>query len=212
MKILSFDTSNNLASVAIMANNQLLAYNATNENSQQAEKLFSLIEQTLREVKLQFIDIDLVSITNGPGSFTGVRIGLAAALGLQMDSNSKFIALTNFQVLAWQAKQIHPEKLIAVILDARREHIYFQLFNQQLEHLSEPKLVAIEDLSIPQNVILVGDGTKFFPQYNLDIELANNANAKLLASSSQFYLENKLYHGLAPLYIREPDVLKPNIT
>ncbi len=211
MRILSFDTSNNLASVAIIANRQLLAYNITNENSQQAEKLFSLIKQTLKEAKLQLTDIDLISVTNGPGSFTGVRIGLAAALGLQMSSASKFIALTNFQVLAWQAKQLYPDKPIAVILDARRDQVYFQLFNSQLEHLNQPELIAVTTVPSLENMVLVGDGTKFFPQCDFDIELTNNANARLLATSSKFYLENKLYHNLVPLYIREPDAVKVSV-
>ena len=208
MKILSFDTSNNLASVAIMANEQLINYKVTEKNSQQAEKLFSLIKQALEEAKLELTDIDLISVTNGPGSFTGVRIGLAAASGLQMNSNSKFIALTNFQVLAWQAKQRYPKHPLAVILDARRDQVYFQLFNSKLEHLSKPKLIAISEIPSLKNMTLVGDATKFFPQYNLDTRLTNNANAKLLAAASQFYLQQKLYQDLAPLYIREPDALK----
>ena len=208
MKILSFDTSNNLASVAIMANEQLLAYNITDGSSQQAEKLFSLIKQALEEAKLQLTDIDLISVTNGPGSFTGVRIGLAAALGLQMSSASKFIALTNFQVLAWQAKQLYPDKPSAVILDARRDQVYFQLFNSQLEHLNEPELIATAAVPSLKHMVLVGDGAKFLSQYDFDIELTNNANAKLLAASSKFYLENKLYQNLAPLYIREPDAVQ----
>lgn len=190
MKILSFDTSNNLASVAIMDNNKLLAYNTTIESSQQAEKLFSLIEEALSKTKLKLSDIDLISVTNGPGSFTGVRIGLAAALGLKMGSKVQVISLSNFQVLAYQILKKHPEEQIEIALDARREQIYYQKFDDKLTPLTEPKL-------------LTKDAIKIDPM--------DKPDAKILARATEFFWQNKLYSDLEPLYIREPDaVAKPN--
>ena len=171
----------------------LLAYSTTLENSQQAEKLFLLIEQCLTEANLQLSKIDLISVTNGPGSFTGVRIGLAAALGLRMAIKAKVIALSNFQVSAWKASQDNPGKQIAVSLDARREQVYYQLFDSDLKNLTEAKLVAIKHLEYPKNAILIED----------------NVNAKFLIEATEFYWKNKLYNDLEPLYIREPDVAKP---
>ena len=217
MKILSFDTSNNLASVAIMHNEELLSYSSTEQNSKQAEKLFQLIEQNLQQANLQLTDIDLVSLTNGPGSFTGVRIGLAAALGLQMGCKAQFIALTNFQVLAWQAKNRYANSPIAVLLDARREQVYLQQFNAELEALTEAKLIEVEELlaQLPANLELAfsGDGVKLLPasdpKWHVDESLNINVNAEILAKASLFYWQNKRYHDLIPLYIREPDVSKP---
>ena len=184
-----------------MDDNRLLAYSTTIDNSQQAEKLFLLIEECLKESGLKLTDIDIVSVTNGPGSFTGVRIGLAAALGLKMGIKAKIIALSNFQVVAWQAAQEYPNKQIAVVLDARREQVYYQLFDENLKNLTEPKLVEIENFILPESTILVGDGWK----NNLMI----NADAKILASATKIYWESELYSDLTPLYIREPDAALP---
>jgi tRNA threonylcarbamoyladenosine biosynthesis protein TsaB len=199
MKILSFDTTNSLASVAIMVDNKLLSYFVTEESSSQAEKLFYLINKSLKETGLLLDDIDLVSVTNGPGSFTGVRIGLAAALGMRMSSRAKFIALSNFQVLAYQLKE--QNKDIAVALDARRGQIYLQLFNSKLENISEPSFISIEDLSIDKDMLIIGDGIK---QANESLMI--NADAALLCKASEFYFSRNMYSDITPLYIREADV------
>jgi tRNA threonylcarbamoyladenosine biosynthesis protein TsaB len=205
MNILSFDTTNNLASVAITHNNKILSYNSTKQNSQQAEKLFNLIDQCLNEAKLSLTDIHLVSVTNGPGSFTGVRIGLSSALGMRLGCDAQFIALTNFQILAYKAR-IHSLP-IAVILDARRDQLYFQAFNEKLEFLDEPKLIHIKDLELSKNTILIGDGCKFLPQNKNHINLS--IDARLLAQASEFFWQRRQYYDLIPLYIREPDISLP---
>lgn len=209
MKILSFDTSNNLASVAIINGSEILAYNITKQSSQQAEKLFQLIDESLSHANLNLNDLDLVSITNGPGSFTGVRIALAAALGMELGCKAPFIALSNFQALAWHARESHPNKKIAVILDARRDQVYFQLFSPILEALTAPKLLSIEDLlkSIDDDMILIGDGIKFLQHQPISFKIEADiiVNAEILAKSSEFYWQKNDYHGLIPLYIRQPD-------
>ena len=167
-----------------MDDDTLLAYNTTMESSQQAEKLFSLIEECLKLSKLKLFDIDLISVTNGPGSFTGVRIGLAAALGLKMGITAQIISLSNFQVLAYKFLKEHPERQIEIVLDARRDQIYYQKFDAQLTHLTEPKLLA---------------------KAAIEIAPMNNPNAKMLAEATKFFWQNKLYSDLEPLYIRQPD-------
>jgi len=215
MNILSFDTTNNLASVAIINDEQILSYITTDESSQQAEKLFLLIEQCLSKSSLKISDLDLVSLTNGPGSFTGVRIGIAAALGMKIGINIPFIALTNFQVLAFAAQKMNIDRDIAVILDARRDQVYFQLFNHKLEHLDEPRLISIDNidnyLSPEQNFSLIGDGVGLIKSKYLSWKVVSyeKANACLLAEASNFFWQKKIYHDLIPLYIREPDVSLP---
>ncbi len=207
MKILSFDTSNNLASVALIDNSEILSYNITKQSSQQAEKLFQLIDLSLKTANLKLSDLDLVSITNGPGSFTGVRIALAAASGLKIGSKNEFIALTNFQVLAWKARDLYPNKPIAVILDARRDQVYLQIFNQQLEEITQPILVEVSQVHeyLSKDMICIGDGIKLISE-EFDHNLNILANAEILAKASEFYWRNALYNALIPLYIRQPDV------
>lgn len=198
-----------MASVAIINGPEILAYNITKHSSQQAEKLFELIQESLSQSSLNLSDLDLVSITNGPGSFTGVRIALAAALGMQLGSLVPFIAISSFQALAWHARDSHSNKKIAVILDARRDQVYFQLFNHLLERITEPQLISVEDLidQIDNDMVLIGDGIKLLPKSSIAFKEENNiiVNAKILAKSSEFFWRKNDYHDLIPLYIRQPD-------
>lgn len=191
MKILSFDTTNNLASVAILDNNELLAYNTSLENSQQAEKLFYLIEKSLKDSNLNFDQIDLISVTNGPGSFTGVRIGLAAALGLKMACQKKIIAISNLQVTAFYAKQnFNKNSKIAVAQDARKDEIYFQIFDENLNNITEPEIILRNSIKIDKDVQLI----------------ERKVDAKLLAEATDFFWKSNLYQSLYPIYIRAPYV------
>ena len=213
MKILSFDTSNSLASVAIIDDSNILSYNITKQPSQQAEKLFELISQSLEDSKVVLDDIDLLMVTNGPGSFTGVRIGLSAALGIKTASNKIVKSITNFQVLAWKARELFPnKKQIAVILDARREQLYFQMFDINLNPLNEPSLIIIDELFrylSEEEVVFVGDGIKFLPEEYFNENLNIVTNAEILSQASEFYWNNGGYNDLIPLYVRQPDALEP---
>jgi tRNA threonylcarbamoyladenosine biosynthesis protein TsaB len=200
MKILAFDTTNSLASVAIMSDGIELSFKVTRESSSQAELLFKLIREALEESSLNMSDIDLVSVTNGPGSFTGVRVGLAAALGMQFACEAQFITLSNFQVLAYSIKGGHKD--ITVVLDARREQIYVQSFNYKLEKISQPEILLLKDLFLEEDKLFIGDGLK--QEGN---SLMINADARLLAQASEFYFKQNMFGDMSPLYIREPDVM-----
>ena len=207
MNILSFDTSNNLASAAVSSKGKILAYNITNSGSQQAEKLFELIDLSLKEAKLNINEINLICLSNGPGSFTGVRIAMAAALGLELSGNAKVISLSNFEVIAWHNINYFTNNLpLTVILDAYNEQFYWQSFDKNLIALEEPKIISLNELkSLDINQYnLVGSGLKYLESYDEKLSLANNA--KLICQASSFFLDNNKYNQLTPLYIRPPYV------
>lgn len=207
MNILSFDTSNNLASVAVSSKSKIISYNITNSASQQAEKLFELIDFSLKESMLHINEIDLISLSNGPGSFTGIRIALAAALGLELSVKSKLISLSNFQVIAWHNRDIFTNNLpLTIILDGNNEQIYWQNFNKNIEPIEEAKIISAEELrSLDKDKYnLIGSGLKYLDSYNEELSFSNNA--KLICQATDFFWENNKYSKLAPLYIRPPYV------
>lgn len=206
MNILSFDTSNSIASVAILNDKNLASYNNTKQSSQQAEKLFQLINLSLNEADTSLEKIDLISVTNGPGSFTGIRIALSAALGIRASiPNKKIISLSNFQVVAWQAREYTRTKDIAVILDARQDHIYLQLFDNNLNEISSPSLLAKKEISrsILENFFLIGDGVKLVSDNKIDLAINVNANAEILAKATIYFWKKNKYSDLIPLYVRQ---------
>lgn len=200
MKILAFDTTNSLASVAIISDGMELSFKVTKESSSQAESLFKLMIDALEEANLNMLDIDLVSVTSGPGSFTGVRVGLAAALGMQFSCEAKFMTLSNFQVLAYSRKE--GNKDITVVLDARREQVYVQSFNSNLENISQPEILLLKDLFLEEDHLFIGDGLE-----QKDRSLMINVDARLLAEASEFYFKKNMFGDMNPLYIRDPDVM-----
>ncbi len=203
MNILSFDTSNNLASAAVSSKGDILAYNITNSSSQQAEKLFELIDTSLREAKLSINEINLICLSNGPGSFTGVRIAIASALGLELSGKAKVISLSNFEAIAWHYINHFTNNLpLTVILDAHNEQVYFQSFDKDLTPLEEGKLVSLEELkSLGLNKYnLVGNGLKYLDSYDENLSITNNA--KLICQACPFFVDK--IRPLSPLYIRPP--------
>jgi tRNA threonylcarbamoyladenosine biosynthesis protein TsaB len=150
-------------------------------------------------------------VTNGPGSFTGVRVGLAAALGIKTASNKIVKSISNLQVLAWKARELFSnKKQIIVILDARREQLYFQRFDINLKPLNEPSLIMVEEVFkyLSQEVVFIGDGIKFLPEEYFNENLNIVTNAEILSCASEFYWNNGGYNDLIPLYIRQPDALE----
>ena len=200
MRILSFDTSNNLASVAVSLNGEILSYNSTDTSSQQAESLFKLIDLSLKQANTSLDQLDLVALSNGPGSFTGIRIAISAALGMELILKARIIAITNFQVVAWHAWQKFKDKPICVVLDARNEQVYLQKFDLNLKPIGDPKLMVCEELmeEFKKDYIFAGDGLKLLPSSKIII----TPSALHIANACSYFYSNEHYSELKALYVR----------
>ncbi|WP_316354082.1 tRNA (adenosine(37)-N6)-threonylcarbamoyltransferase complex dimerization subunit type 1 TsaB [Candidatus Trichorickettsia mobilis] len=145
MKILAFDTANNIATVAISEGQKILAYIEELRPSMQAERLINMIESALEYSKLGYRDIDYLGVTNGPGSFTGIRIGLAAAKGILFNSKIKSTAISNFEVANFRATlQAKNYQQSIILLDAYRSQLYVQIFDNHNNSSSNPLLLDYE--------------------------------------------------------------------
>lgn len=211
MKILAFDTTNNCCSTSILIDEQIVSYNIIDESSRQAETLVLLIEQSLENANLKYNDLDFIACTIGPGSFTGVRIGIAAAKGFHLVTDIPLIGINNLELIAWEAsQQINDDRDIIVCLNARLGQCYYQIFSKDLEAISQPLVTKLENLPpefFTKDFIHAGDG---FPLLNLEQEsIVNYApNAQMLANSLKFFLNKKQNSSFAPLYIREANITK----
>jgi tRNA threonylcarbamoyladenosine biosynthesis protein TsaB len=144
MRILAIDTAFRQCSVALGVNNEQVAFLQSQEVSKQSEELFSLINKMFEDQKITFADLTAIAVNIGPGSFTGVRIGVAAAKGLKLVlSDIKLISVTSLELLASQVKN-NLNKI--AVLEAGQEEYYVQVFNQNSESISEPKNCDISEL------------------------------------------------------------------
>jgi tRNA threonylcarbamoyl adenosine modification protein YeaZ len=223
MKILAFDTTNNSVSVAISEGERILAYNEELRPSIQAETIVPMIEDGLKKAKLSYNEIDYLAVTNGPGSFTGIRIGLSVAKGILLATEIKGIALSNFEFSYFRAStQIKNYEKIYIFLNAYRGQVYSQVFNQ-MGQATAPILLsyeqAIELLEKEQGIIgCAGSGVEQIYQKINNVEniiiLPRFARVKSMHICK--YLASKLLIGqtsatiIEPLYIRPPDAKLPS--
>lgn len=219
-KILCFDVSNNNCSVAIAIGQEILAFKQELTPSVQAEKLLIMIESALKETNMDYSDIDYLCVTVGPGSFTGIRIGLATAKGIMYASNINGIAITNFEAAFYRLKmQVKDFDSAIIILNAYRNQLYVQQFFQDGKVL-DPILMdsnSIKDYLTRQTgtIVCTGSGLKeVYDQIkNMDKLILLPRFPVVRAIHIARYADEKIKSGkfspIEPLYIRPPDAIPP---
>lgn len=163
MRILAIDTSTSAASCAVMSDDKLEAEVFLNHKLHHSVLLFPMIEEVLSRVEITMDDVDIVAACGGPGSFTGLRIGVAAAKGLCLGGNKKFIGVSALDGMAFEAYSFGG--IICPMLDALRENIYTALYRWEAEELikiSDYKAVHINELideikNYDNKVVFAGD-------------------------------------------------------
>lgn len=162
INILCLETSTKNCSVSLSANGQLLAVKELAEdNYSHAENLHVFIDALLREAGVEKKQLSAVAVSQGPGSYTGLRIGVSAAKGLCYALNIPLIALDTLTVLA-QQKTITVGKIIPMI-DARRMEVYTAIFNEQHQETTSVSAKIIDENSfsdLAEDLYFIGDGAE----------------------------------------------------
>jgi tRNA threonylcarbamoyladenosine biosynthesis protein TsaB len=207
--ILAFDCSGAACSAAVVSDGVVLAERFAAMERGQAETLLPQIRDVMAEAGWSFADLDALATTVGPGSFTGLRIGLAAARGLALAARLPVLAPTAFE--AYLA-QIVPDEHIPVVvaIDSRRGAVFVQRFAADRTASDVPASVDAESVGdwLPAGrFIVVGDGTAPFAALvrpGLDIRPAR-IGAIDVARAAQASPDRPP----VPLYLRAPDVTLP---
>ncbi|MBC6368952.1 tRNA (adenosine(37)-N6)-threonylcarbamoyltransferase complex dimerization subunit type 1 TsaB [Algoriphagus sp. AK58] len=143
-KILSIETSTSVCSVAVHEFGNLIALEELNESGAHAEKLMGLIDLVLYEAGLSYKELDAIAVSEGPGSYTGLRIGVSTAKGLAFALDRPLIGINTLQAIASCYPYSEGEIRIAV-LDARRMEVYSQAFGENLQELSAIESIILEE-------------------------------------------------------------------
>jgi tRNA threonylcarbamoyladenosine biosynthesis protein TsaB len=130
LKILGIETATIVCGAAFVADGRVLAEHQVMERNVHAESILRLIDAVLKQSQMHFADIDAVAVSIGPGSFTGLRIGLSAAKGLAYSADKPLVAVPTLLALAQRAVDTGTvtTPFILAALDARRDEVYCQLF------------------------------------------------------------------------------------
>ena len=129
MRLLAIDTALEACSVAVFDGDGEPLVMSERIGRGHAERLFGMIETAMGDAGLAFADLDRIAVTVGPGSFTGLRVGVAAARGLALATGCPAIGIGTLEVHAETAREIAGEVSVLAVLDARRDEIYGQRFS-----------------------------------------------------------------------------------
>lgn len=164
MKILALETSAVAASVAVCDEEALIAQSFQRTGLTHSATLMPMLESMLKNAGLTLEEMDLIAVAAGPGSFTGLRIGVSAAKGLAWPLDKPCASVSTLEAMAWQMSGM--DGVVCAAMDARRQQVYNALFDLQGDkpvRLTPDRAISLEELgaelaNIEKNQILVGDG------------------------------------------------------
>lgn len=204
MKILAISTSSNVASVALLENYKCIQeLNICNERTH-SEKLMPLIDELFIKTESSFSDIELIACDIGPGSFTGIRIGVATVKALAEAKNIPVVGCSSLEVLAYNVSGFD---YVCSLIDARNNQVYAGIFDKNYNLISEYFADDINNL-LPTfekytNIAFVGDGTKYL---NTDKNFDNTIHSKNVGICGYNKFLNNLAtnaDSLSVLYLRK---------
>lgn len=166
MKILALESSAVACSACLTEDDFLIAQSYENSGMTHSVTLLPMAEELLKRVGVESKDIDVFAVAAGPGSFTGVRIGVSACKGLAWALDKPCARVSTLEAMAWGASAL--PGILCPVMDARREQVYNALFTydgESLTRLTPDRAIGLEDLekelrSRGGKYILVGDGAQ----------------------------------------------------
>lgn len=224
MKILSIETASEICSVALLEDNKILKEINLENGNTHSQNLMPIISQILKEERLKLNDIDLFACDNGPGSFTGIRIGIATIKAFRDVTLKPVISVSSLKALAYNVKDFNTD-FICSIIDAKNDNVYYGIFtynNESIIKLENYKFDNINSLLeyfqtekfLNKNIFFVGNGSIVYKnviqsQLNKRALFTNeNLLNKLSAVNVAKVAINKLnkdldFSNIIPLYLKK---------
>ncbi|MBU0480679.1 MAG: tRNA (adenosine(37)-N6)-threonylcarbamoyltransferase complex dimerization subunit type 1 TsaB [Proteobacteria bacterium] len=166
-KVLAIETATQCGSVALLAGDVCLAENTINSTTTHSRRITSQIEYVMRECGVEWVDLDCIAVSLGPGSFTGLRIGLSTAKGFSMACEIPLVGVPTLDALALQMTG-QPGTMICPVIDARKNEIYCALYKCDSDGrpalAGEYLVIHPGDLTgmIESPTLFIGNGTEVY--------------------------------------------------
>ena len=210
--ILNLETATKNCSVALAKDGKTITCKEiAAQNFSHAEKLHVFIEEILSENNIQFSDLNAIAVSQGPGSYTGLRIGVSSAKGLCYALNIPMIAIDTLQLLA---KQIQIEDgIIIPMIDARRMEVFSAFYDKNHNQIRATQAEIIDETSykeITEKIHLIGDGTEKFINTLTDDKFIFHSNVVFPSANemSQLSFEKHKISDFVDVAYFEPYYLK----
>lgn len=177
MLILSFESSARAASVALLRDGALLSQYSQCSALTHSRTLLPMAEDMLRNAELRLQDVDLIAVAHGPGSFTGIRIGVSTVKGLAWAADKPCVGVSTLEAMAWHG--LAAGGLICPVMDARRGQVYTALFriaDGRPQRFTKDRPLALQELAqelreLDEPAFLVGDGAEITAAFLKEAEL-----------------------------------------
>ncbi|WP_052598414.1 tRNA (adenosine(37)-N6)-threonylcarbamoyltransferase complex dimerization subunit type 1 TsaB [Aureispira sp. CCB-QB1] len=225
-KILTIETATRSCSVCLTKDGQPWIIRETNSQAGHAEKLTLFIEEVMQTANVTLKDLDAIAVSQGPGSYTGLRIGISTAKGLCYALDKPMLAIDTLQALAFGAIQQYnnPKAAYVALMDARRMDAYVGVYDVNCKCIKTPYFATLEPNSFDElleyseidEVVLVGDAVAKYQencQTNpLKISTVQLPSSKYLAQLAyEAYQQQKTVDVayFEPFYLKKPNITKP---
>ncbi|MFC2101214.1 tRNA (adenosine(37)-N6)-threonylcarbamoyltransferase complex dimerization subunit type 1 TsaB [Bacteroidota bacterium] len=228
--ILSLETATSVCSVALAENDNLLSIRETHIKNSHSELITVFIDEVLKDSEIDVKSLDAVAVSKGPGSYTGLRIGVSTAKGLCYALDIPLLAINTLKSMAWGAAVAlteYPDKdqiLLIPMIDARRMEVYSAIYDMQNNEIRETKAEIINDSSFDNylgkyEIILFGNGASkckelFNSKSNLNILDEFHPSSKYMIHSANNSFKLKQFEDVAyfePFYLKDFIAGKPNV-
>lgn len=211
MHTLVFDTTAGGTVIGLFQDNKRIAKIEKLMEFGQAEELAMDVDKMLKDHHLCFADVGLLGVCTGPGSFTGVRAGLAFARGLALGAPElKITGVSAFEVYAKMLKPENRAAYNAVVIETKREDFYFQMFDEYLNKLTEPLALTREEIAKKlknHQTSFIGDGVERLLSVPWGLQIKQVELSEIISVEALFEVAYQKYFEKTldfpkPLYIR----------
>ena len=224
-RILCVDTSSFICSVSVFENLSLISSNSTEVEKSHSKLIIQLIDQSLKDANIKINEVDAFAVSMGPGSYTGLRIGVSTIKGLCYSLEKPLISINTLEILsksAFNHINDHNDFFICPMIDARRMEVFTKMLDNDFNEVEKDKALILDDKSFNdigggKSIYFFGDGSNKFQKItnNKNFHFIDNiiSSSKHMGELANIKYENKQFENLTtfePFYIKDFFIVNKN--
>ncbi len=224
-RILCVDTSSFICSVSVFENLSLISSNSTEVEKSHSKLLIQLIDQSLKDAKIKINEVDAFAVSMGPGSYTGLRIGVSTIKGLCYSLEKPLISINTLEILSKSALNHinnYNDFFICPMIDARRMEVFTKMLDNDFNEVEKDKALILDDKSFNdidggKLIYFFGDGSNKFQKItnNKNFHFIDNiiSSSKHMGELANIKYENNQFENLTtfePFYIKDFFIVNKN--
>ena len=224
-RILCVDTSSFICSVSVFENLSLISSNYTEVEKSHSKLIIQLIDQSLKDAKIKINEVDAFAVSMGPGSYTGLRIGVSTIKGLCYSLEKPLISINTLEILSKSALNHinnYNDFFICPMIDARRMEVFTKMLDNDFNEVEKDKALILDDKSFNdigggKSIYFFGDGSNKFQKItnNKNFHFIDNiiSSSKHMGELATIKYENNQFENLTtfePFYIKDFFIVNKN--